>query len=182
MQVVTRHGGGSHYVRPDRVYRTGVLTSTMGYQPGQDVQAVAAAFTQYPIDLSLPASPAAAGTSGLRGPGPLGAGTSMGYFKKLALRYRLWKARRAAAAGMHGLANFTPRRAAGVRGLADFTPNAFDPSKGISYTQVGRQISPELVSKATMVNYLMSGSLAQEQAQAQAGTSAEHWWNQRWNG
>lgn len=45
---IVRHGGESHVVRPDRVYRTGVLAPIVGYQPGADVQAVAAAFTLGP--------------------------------------------------------------------------------------------------------------------------------------
>jgi hypothetical protein len=86
MQLVERHGGGSHYVRPDRVYRTGVLTSTMGYDPGADVQSVAASFTQYPMDLS---------TSGLQG-----LGANVGLIDKLRIKFATWKARRAARAGM----------------------------------------------------------------------------------
>lgn len=48
MTTILRHGGEAHVVRPDRVYRTGVLTSIVGYQPQADVQAVAAAFTLGP--------------------------------------------------------------------------------------------------------------------------------------
>lgn len=46
--LITRHGGESHYVRPDGVYRTSVLQSIYGYQPGADVQSVAQIFTQGP--------------------------------------------------------------------------------------------------------------------------------------
>lgn len=171
MQVIERHGGGSHYVRPDRVYRTGVLTSTMGYQPGQDVQDVVASFTQYPIDLQTKAP-------GLYGVfGALAAGTNMGFFQKLAMRYRGWKARRAVRAGL-------VQR--GMMGLADhdFTPDAFSPNQGYAYAQVGTQISPEMVSKSDMVNYLMSGAapMSHGQARAQAATTYEKWWNKRWNG
>ncbi len=45
MAVMLRHGGESHNMRPDRVYRTSVLSPIAGYAPGADVQAVAAAFT-----------------------------------------------------------------------------------------------------------------------------------------
>ena len=48
--IITRHGAGSHYVRPDRVYRTGVLQSMYGYSPQQDVMAVAQAFTTGPYN------------------------------------------------------------------------------------------------------------------------------------
>lgn len=53
MQVVERHGGSSHLVRPDGIYSTSVLQPTGGYSPGQDVQAVAASFTQRPMSLPL---------------------------------------------------------------------------------------------------------------------------------
>lgn len=43
-----RHGDGMHYMRPDRVYRTSVLSPMYGYQPGADVQHVATMFTQGP--------------------------------------------------------------------------------------------------------------------------------------
>lgn len=44
--LMTRHGGASHYMRPDRVYRTSVLSPIAGYSPGVDVQAVAMGFTR----------------------------------------------------------------------------------------------------------------------------------------
>ncbi len=58
-----RHGDGSHYMRPDRVYRTSVLSPMVGYQPGADVNAVAMAFTQGPYRGMM--------LSGLGAPGPL---------------------------------------------------------------------------------------------------------------
>ncbi len=89
MQSITRHGGGSHFVRPDRVYRTGVLTSSMGYDPTADVQSVAASFTQFPMDLQAP------GLSGLAGFGPI---------DKLRIKFAAWKAQwRAKRQAMHGL-------------------------------------------------------------------------------
>lgn len=45
---IARHGAGSHFMRPDRVYRTSVLSPMYGYQPQADVQHVATAFTQGP--------------------------------------------------------------------------------------------------------------------------------------
>jgi hypothetical protein len=38
----------SHVMRPDRVYRTGVLSPMVGYTPQADVQSVARMFTQGP--------------------------------------------------------------------------------------------------------------------------------------
>lgn len=43
-----RHGDGAHFMRPDRVYRTSVLSPMVGYQPQADVQHVAMMFTQGP--------------------------------------------------------------------------------------------------------------------------------------
>lgn len=59
MALVIRHGGESHTMRPDRVYRTSVLAPMMNYSPQADVQAVAQAFTQGP--------PLATMLQGLRG-------------------------------------------------------------------------------------------------------------------
>lgn len=48
MTMIARHGGDSHYVRPDFTYRTSVLQPIVGYQPQADVMAVAANFTLGP--------------------------------------------------------------------------------------------------------------------------------------
>lgn len=48
MADFTRHGDGQHFMRPDRVYRVGVLAPMMGYDPHRDMQHVAMAFTQGP--------------------------------------------------------------------------------------------------------------------------------------
>lgn len=47
-EPIIRHGEGMHFMRPDRVYRTSVLSPMYGYQPQADVQHVAMAFTQGP--------------------------------------------------------------------------------------------------------------------------------------
>lgn len=61
--VILRHGGGAHYMRPDRVYATSVLSPMMGYQPHRDVNAVTREFTQGPyLGLTL---------QGLGAPGPV---------------------------------------------------------------------------------------------------------------
>ncbi len=157
MQVVERHGGPSHYVRPDAVARTGVIPSIVGYNPGADVDAVAAAFTQYPMDLQTPS-----GMNGLRG---LHAWPP-GWWTKLRMKFQLWRA----------------RHAHGVSGLRDFTPNAFEPGKGIAYPQVGVQIAPHMTGMAAMVSAITGGGLPVEAIRAQDATTREHWWNQRWNG
>lgn len=45
---MSRHGGTLHFVRPDRIVRTGVLSPIVGYQPQQDVLAVTQEFTSGP--------------------------------------------------------------------------------------------------------------------------------------
>jgi hypothetical protein len=164
MQTITRHGGGSHYVRPDRVYRTGVLTSTMNYDPNQDVEDVAAAFTQYPIDMSVPPS---VGMSGL---GAAFGANNMGLLQKWYLRFKAWRARRSMMAGAGY--NF----AQGMGGLGNANPI------GVAYPQIGQQIEPVQVSKAAMAAVLMSGGMEQGFARAQAGQSWNRFWTQRWNG
>jgi hypothetical protein len=56
-----RHGGGSHFMRPDRVARTGVLQPMTGYVPGYDTQMVATEFIIGPRGMTL------SGLRGLRG-------------------------------------------------------------------------------------------------------------------
>lgn len=52
---MTRHGGASHIVRPDRVVRTGVLTPIVGYQPRADVMVVAHDFARPSWGMQVPA-------------------------------------------------------------------------------------------------------------------------------
>jgi hypothetical protein len=165
MQTITRHGGGSHYVRPDRVYRTGVLTSTMGYDPNSDVQDVAATFTAYPMDLPTPDS---MGFGGLRGLGALGP------FQQLKLRFNAWRARKKAQQ-MRGY-NFRE----GMSGLRG--PDGDARMTGVAYPQIGRSIAPEQVGKHDMAMVLMNGGIPNGLAVAQAGYSWDYWINQRWNG
>lgn len=150
--MITRHGGGSHYVRPDRVYRTGVISSTMGYDPGADVQDVAASFTQYPMDLGLS-----------------GFGAIPGIFTRMKLRFQAWRASMKAKSMM-----------AGLRGLGDFTPDAYN--GGMAYPQVGAAISPPQFAKEAMVAQLTAGGLSPAQARGQVGFSMDRWNNMRWNG
>lgn len=48
MSPVERHGIESHWVRPDRVYATSVLTPIVGFQPVSNAMGVAAQFIQGP--------------------------------------------------------------------------------------------------------------------------------------
>lgn len=115
--LIARHGDASHYVRPDRVIRTGVLESIVGYQPQQDVMDVAQAFTQGPMLFQQGSN-----NVGVAGPrvsllGPrapiqfLGV-SNLGVLQKLWLKFQTWRATKKAAAfqtaGMGGLYGLTP--------------------------------------------------------------------------
>jgi hypothetical protein len=162
MQVIERHGGGSHFVRPDRVYRTGVLTSTMGYDPGADVQSVAASFTQYPMDLALPS-----GLSGLRG---------LGMLRGLGARFAAWKARRKAEQSQ-GVSM-------GHVGMGHGQGRVYDPRymPGGNYPQVGVHYSPQEIAKDQMVASLISGGLPRAFARAQVSASLHNWRERWWSG
>jgi hypothetical protein len=135
--LMVRHGGESHVVRPDRVYRTGVLTPIIGFQPQADVMANAAAFTlgPYAFQQGDAGTMVGSGMSGLGAAGPrvtllgpsvqllgkppitfLGAFgdiSNLGLIQRLWLRAKAWGARRKAmkvltAAGVNGLGGLTP--------------------------------------------------------------------------
>lgn len=161
MQQITRHGGGSHWVRPDRVARTGVLTSTMGYDPGADVMSVADSFTQYPMDLST-------GLAGLGAPG-------LPVLVKLKAKFDLWRAKRAAKKMMPMMASAPPMSTAPV-----FMPAGASPD--MSYLSVGNEIAPHAASQDQMVSSLMASGLSPSQAGAQAVTSWAQWNILRRNG
>lgn len=110
MAMFMRHGDAGHFVRPDRVYRTGVVPPMTGYYPQADAQAVAEQFTAGPYWFhqgAMNAAPAA-GVSGYFG------GSSPGPIQRFFLRA---KARRSAkqAAKMIAVAR-------GVNGLRGPTP------------------------------------------------------------
>lgn len=50
MSTIIRHGAADHFIRPDGVYRTGVIAPVTGYNPAQDVMSVAEMFTRGPYD------------------------------------------------------------------------------------------------------------------------------------
>ena len=112
--LVARHGAGSHYVRPDRIYRTGVIQPMVGFVPQRDVMAIARAFTQGPyLFMQGQTQPAGQGVAGLGRAAQIHlmglAAANMGYFQKLKMRYQAWKARRQMAKmGMSGLYGIQP--------------------------------------------------------------------------
>lgn len=48
ISMLGQHSDSAHYLRPDRVYRTSVLSPMTNFRPGQAVQAIAQDFTQGP--------------------------------------------------------------------------------------------------------------------------------------
>jgi hypothetical protein len=122
--IITRHGGSSHYMRPDAVYKTSVLRSMTGYVPQQDVMNVAMDFTQGPYLFMQGQMPATGmGVAGL-GRAPLQLmgmwpPSSWGWLNNLRMRWAAWKAERAAAkAGLHGLIPYGPKAWAGPQVVA----------------------------------------------------------------
>ena len=109
--IITRHGGSSHYMRPDAVYKTSVLRPMTGYIPQQDVMNVAMDFTQGPYMFMQGSMPAQG--QGVAGPQVKLMGvwppSSWGWLANLKARLDLWRAKRAAAkAGMSGLMGLIP--------------------------------------------------------------------------
>lgn len=119
MVAVIRHGGGSHFVRPDRVTRTGVIPSMVGYNPSVDVMNVTNAFTMPPM-----MSPQ---MSGLRGYPQLMDTTvqNLGWFQRMWLRFQAWRSANHASALVSAAQNASAAVAAlpagsavnGLRGL-----------------------------------------------------------------
>jgi hypothetical protein len=109
--LVARHGGGSHFVRPDQVYRTGVIQPIGGYSPQQDVMDVAASFTQGPYMFQQ-------GQAGFSGPVQfLGLNVaSLGPLQKLWLKFQVWRTKmQAKKFGFAGLTPYGPAQWAGGR-------------------------------------------------------------------
>jgi len=170
MQIIERHGGGSHWVRPDRVYRTGVLVSTSGFQPNQDVQAVAASFTEGGPNL------------GLRGlAGAFGAAGNLNFLQRLKLRVdnavATAKAKLAVKRAMPAQAQAVAH-APVPQGRA--VGNPF--THGMAYAQIGAQVAPQMISQVQLLAALNAGHLPGPVAQAQVATSLQHWDNLRWRG
>lgn len=122
LTITSRHGGGSHYVRPDRVAYTSVTESIYGYDPTADVQDVAAAMTQGRL------GPAQLAGAMLYGPG-------LSTWQKIKIKLAAAKARRqvkkmAKAAGMQGLGVHQLRQLNGLRGLRDAQSGFVDQGEG----------------------------------------------------
>lgn len=149
-----RHGEAAHYVRPDRVYRTGVVVATSGFQPNQDVQAVAQAFTDRP--LSLP----------LSGPGD--------WWERAKTKMRLMFAPRAQPvltvnppqAPHYGRGQFTQNGAAYAQVGQQVAPAAYNKQVMLAHLMSGG----------------IPGGVPAAIAEAQIDTTMNKFWNMRWNG
>ena len=166
MQTATRHGDGAHYVRPDRVYRTGVLASVMGYQPDQDVQDVAASFTAYPMDLRL-------GLSGL--------GAGQGFLQSLGARIKAFFQGAPRALPVMALPPAPAQQTMASVATGLFTPDPTAAAGGMAYAQIGEQVVPFAFGQNALVANLVSGGLPERLAASQGAVSWHRWNSLRWN-
>lgn len=159
MLQMTRHGDPDHFVRPDRITRTGVIQSMQNYDPDQDVQSVAAAFTNYPMSLQTPAPLSGLGRA-------LAASTNLNFMQRALYKFRAWKANRNGAGAFIATGNAASQS---MQGLGSAFMQAAD-------------VSPEMSSKLSSLVAMMVASAPNDiQAQAIANTM-ERWNNLRWNG
>jgi hypothetical protein len=150
-----RHGEAAHYVRPDRVYRTGVVVATSGFQPNQDVQAIAQAFTDRP--LSLP----------LSGPGG-------GWWERTKEKMRsMFGPRPQMMAPMAPMAPQVPMQANFTRYGAAYAQVG---------QQVAPAAYSKQVLLAHLMQGGIPGGVPAPVAEAQIDTTMNKFWNMRWNG
>ncbi len=185
--IIARHGGSSHLVRPDQVYRTSVLQPIVGYQPQQDVMAVAQEFTQgpYAFQAGNAGTMVASGISGLGAAGPrvqllgppiqflgaspvslfgLGDISNLGWLQKLWLKFKSWRATTKATAVLN--ASSLPT---GINGLGSLVP--FGPRQW-----AGQQVMPMPSDRMQML--VMMAQKNQPQVMAANNTAAVL---ERWN-
>ena len=159
--IITRHGGSSHYMRPDAVYKTSVLRSMTGYIPQQDVMNVAMDFTQGPYLFMQGQMPAQGmGVAGL-GRAPLQlmgwSPSSWGWLNNLKMRFAAWKAQRAAA-----------KAAAGVAGLMGLIP--YGPAMW-----AGPQVVSSPAQRMSMLTQMAQKDMAPEFAQKNTNALMMRW-------
>lgn len=132
MATIIRHTGAAHAMRPDRVYRTGVLSSMFGWNPRADVEMVASSFTLGP--------PSGMGLGGLRGLG------AAGFFQRFGLRVKAWVAERKAMKFM----------AAGGVGGPIAAPGGHGSPQG-SAVHEARMIAPQIAQQFQVLAHLAPG-------------------------
>jgi hypothetical protein len=77
MTIYVRHGDTEHFMRPDRVYRTGVISPVAGFNPAEDVMSVAQGFTRGPYAFRQ-----------------LGETPNIGLLNKIKIKIAAWRARK----------------------------------------------------------------------------------------
>lgn len=182
MQTIDKHGAGSHVMRPDRVYATGVLSPMAGFAPGQDVQSVVSEFTRRAANL--------------------GAAGQLNFFDRMKLRFAAFMAKKKAQdaakantasakanvqaiqASANAIAHASAQgqahgQAFGNRGVGVFPHPT---SAGMAYAQVGTQVAPHMIGQVQMLARLTQGTMPRAVAEAQVATTLERWHNLRWNG
>jgi hypothetical protein len=148
-----RHGEAAHYVRPDRVYRTGVVVATSGFQPNQDVQAVAQAFTDRPLSLPL-------------------SGPAQDWWERTKEKVRVMFAPRAPM--MMPMQAMPPQAQAS---FAQYGTAYVQVGQQIAPAAYGKQ-----VMLAHLMSGGIPGGVPAAIAEAQVATTMNKFWNTRWNG
>jgi hypothetical protein len=132
----------------------------MGYDPGADVQSVAAEFTQYPMDLQVP--------SGLSGLGRfLGATTNVGLIERLRAKYHDWRMEKDMQKAIIAQAREDRRQ----------TPM---PVPSVAYAQVGPEIAAGMITEGSLMANLLRSGMPENYARAQAATSWRAWQRPYW--
>jgi hypothetical protein len=190
--IIARHGGSSHYVRPDVTYRTGVIPSIVGFQPQQDVMAVAQMFTQgpYAFQQGSAGTMIASGVSGLRGAGVAGPQiklfgppiqflgiSSLGWFQRIYLKVKSWAANRKAtkvlnASGIHGAFRYGRASVASramLSGIVPYGPRAW----------AANQVMPSVNDRVQMLVAMQQKNQPREIAQNNAAVIMQRWNNRR---
>lgn len=141
----------THFLRPDRVYRTGVISPVAGFNPAVDVMGVAARFTNPYAEL---------GDVQLMGNASL--------WDKFRLKIAAWRARKSYHPAAVMAATATPPPAGPIAQEAGFTPNG-------SASQVG----PHFNSQATRIAIIQA--MAQANMPSQWSPNAQEMIRARWN-
>ena len=142
----------THFLRPDRVYRTGVISPVAGFNPAVDVMGVAARFTNPYAGL---------GDVQLMG--------NLSLLDKIKLKIAAWRARKNFHPAAVMAATATPPPAGPIAQEAGFTPNGS-----------ASQVAPNFNSQATRIAIIQA--MAQANMPSQWSPNAQAMIQSRWNG
>ncbi len=162
MSTFVRHGAGSHFMRPDRVYRTGVIAPVTGFNPAEDVMSVAGEFTKGPYAFRQ-----LDGSITLMG--------GLGFWDKIKLKIATWRASKNA------------RRFENAAAIARVTEPVMPPA-GPMATNVGlvpngtaAQMAPQ-INPAFNTRVALLQAMAQQNMPSQWSANAQEMIASRWNG